>query len=196
MDTLTKEYFQRMNIPSLYWNVSSDKIKQPQQNLVLRYIDNFLAYRKKGWGLLFWGEYGSGKSAAAAVILKEGVAINGKTGLWVFADQIPAYVIDRTKFDSQETFVERMISVDLLVIDELILHRKDTFMDTAVEMVFRRRLSAIRPTLITSNISPKQFEENYPAMHSALTEAVFPVKFEGSFRKDSAVEMAKEFKNV
>lgn len=195
MSTEIKDYLRRMNVPALYWGVELEKVKKPQAITVSKYISNFVAYRKKGWGLLLWGQYGSGKSACAAVILKEAVIGNKMTGLWVFADQIPAYVIDRTRFDAQELWLERMISVDLLVIDELILHRKDTFMDTAIEMVFRRRLTAQKPTIITSNISPKQFEDNYPAMHSALTEAIFPVKFEGSFRVDAAAEMAKEFKN-
>ncbi len=188
------DYLKRMNVPLNFWDVQLDCIKEPQKRVIIKYLTDFKKFLKKGYGLLLWSGYGSGKSAAAAVILRDGVALNGKTGLWIFADDIPTYIIEKTRFDEHETFYDRLLSVDLLVIDELILRKRDRFADTSVEMVFRRRLAARKSTIFTTNLSPEVIKEEYPALENALRESVYPVKFFGQFRDNKAALLKEELK--
>lgn len=189
-----KEYFDRMCVPLAYREISLELVREPQAKVVKKYVEGMPLFLERGIGLLFWGEYGSGKTGAAALLLKR-IAELGKTGLWVFASDIPKFVIEKTMFDPPQSFEERMLVVDLLVIDELILKSKrDAFSDTVVEMIFRRRLAERRATCITTNLSPKKLQEEYPAFANVLKESIFPVKFEGDFRSDKAKGIGEEFK--
>jgi len=190
------DYFQRLRLPQLFWNVELDKIPDKQHRVVSKYINELPKYLSRGWGLLLWGDYGSGKSGAAAVVMKFGVVPQGRTGMWVFADDIPAFVIEKTMFDDEETMYERMTSVDLLIIDELMIKRKkDSFADTVIEMLFRRRLSARKSTIFTSNISVTIIKEEYPALANVMSEAVYPIKFTGQFRTSIETQIKKDFQD-
>jgi len=191
-----EEYLERMKVPKLLWLVELDRVPQKQKRIVLKYINELPKYLGLGWGLLMWGVFGSGKSGAAAVILKFGVTKQKRTGLWVFADDIPGYVIEKISFDQEETYYDRMLSVDLLVIDELLFkNKKDSFADTVVEMVFRRRLAQKKSTIFTSNIGVDTIRDEYPALHSVMTEVLYPVQFTEKFREKIAETIKRDFQN-
>lgn len=191
-----KDYLERMRVPPKFWDSQLEKISAQPKVIIDRFLSDFNAYLSRGWGLLFWGDYGTGKTAAASVMMKEGVIKNYKTGLWVFADDVASFIIDKTQFDSTESMQERMLSVDLLLIDEfLISSKRDSFKDTSLEMIFRRRVAMKKSTCFTTNLTPKMIEERYPALFNVMLECVFPVKFSEQFRKGISDDIREDLQN-
>tara|TARA_B100000809_G_scaffold250350_2_gene282707 strand:- start:1062 stop:1658 length:597 start_codon:yes stop_codon:yes gene_type:complete len=189
---IDEKMFQRMRIPPKYWDADITKVGDPQNKYIIRYVRGLFDALDKGWGLLMWGEYSSGKTATSCAIMKA-VSVIKKTALFVTANDIPKYLIEKTIFDSQESMEERMISADLLVIDELILHSVDdsTFRDTCLETILRRRLGAKKSTIFTSNLSVEVIKDRFPAFSSVMTEAIFPIQFFGAFREEKSQQIAK-----
>lgn len=188
------DYYMRMLIPMAFRSAELVRIPAPQSRVIRQYIENFKMYRVKGWGLMLWGNFGSGKTASGCVILKEAVVRNQMTGLWILASDIPKFVIEKTVFDKDQSMIERIESVDLLVIDEVILHQGDKFTDIVVESVLRKRIGCCLPTCLTTNLSPDQFKSAYPALANVMTEAVWPVRCEGNFRNEIKSDIEKAFK--
>lgn len=190
---ISKEYLDCMRIPPRFQNVSYEKIPVKQRKIILNFATHLKECLAKGWGLLLWGNYGYGKTAAACCLLQT-IAELHKTGLFVTFNDIAGYVINHTLYDEEESYLDRILKVDFLVIDEVILSTKDSFKDTCVETIFRKRLNDVKSTLFTSNFSPKQITENYPALSSVMREVILPVKFDSQdFREASVKEIEKFF---
>ena len=190
---VSQEYFESMRVPPRFRGVSFEQIPERERKVVLNYAKNLPTCLKKGWGLLLWGNYGYGKSAAACCLLQT-IAELGKTGLFTVFDDLAGYIINKEHYDEEETYVERLLRVDLLVIDEVILSSRDSFKDTCVESIFRKRLNNFKSTVFTSNLNPKQISENFPALSAVMKEVILPVKFDTlNFRDSSAKEIEKFF---
>lgn len=180
-----------MRIPTRHRKVTFGGVPDdtPQKPIIARYLQHLRSRLSDGDGLFFHGVYGSGKTGAACLILKA-VAVIGKTGLFVVSRHIPDAIIRKLPFSEAETLHERMLHVDLLVVDELIVRGKDTFGETAIEDVFRDRLLASKATIFTSNQTPQQVEKAFPALVSAMEEAVDAVPFaEINLRADKRREL-------
>ena len=186
-------FLTRMNIPRLYWGCTFDKVPGfcDYLELVQSYALKIDSHIAEGRGLLLHGPYSSGKSAMATLLLRS--LPPGVWGLFVMAEKMAGYVINNERFSVEESFQERMRSVDLLVIDEVVLHDTDTYRDHVVEEFVRDRIRDKKATILTTNLAPSDFQSEYPALGEALIEAVVPVKIDGhNFRKDRANELLRE----
>lgn len=149
----------RMKIPEKYRsstvNINGIPKECLHRELVKDYGKNMHKHLEKGKGLLMWGNSSTGKSAIAGMCLKRLLDFNAVyTGLWVTARRVPQYVIEGTEFDQEETMAERMISVDVLVIDEFMTFKSDnTFRQDIIEHIFRDRSELGKPTIITTNMT-------------------------------------------
>ena len=188
-----------MNLPPLFYDATLDKIPNEliYKEVIVRFIKDFKANLIDGRGLYLWGDYSSGKTALSCILLKSLASI-GKMGLFISARDIPKYIIEKVRFDSKYTFVDRMEMVDLLVIDELILKEgKDSFVETSVETIFRARLIKKKATIFTSNNSPSTVKQLFPALYAAMQEAVFPVRVAGKdFRAEKRRQLEKDFEKA
>lgn len=192
---MNPDYLNRMRLPKRLWGTTIGVVQNPQRKYLEKFIANMDAFLKRGVGLLLWGDYGRGKSSAGAVLLQS-IADRGRTGLFVYADDITGYVINKTAFDADMTMIERMMTVDLLVIDDFTIAKKDSFADSKFEMIFRRRTSEMKSTIITTNLSPTFIKENFPALFAVMIEVLFPVRFDGmNLRESSRDGISGEFEN-
>ena len=167
----------------------------PYKAIVAKYVEKLADQVRKGIGLILWGPYGSGKSAIGCILLKALFVKTGQIGLWVRATDIPSFVIEKTSFDSVETYKDRMASVPLLVIDELIVRGNDRFRETVVEDLIRERTNEGLATIITTNLPPSELRKRYPALAAVLQECSLPIKVHGcDFRKSKRVSLEREFK--
>lgn len=143
------------------------------------YIEKLPEIIKTRQGLLLWGSYGTGKSSLAAIILMKATEV-GICGFWVSCKSLPGYVIKETIWREGITYYERALTTPLLVLDELqIREDKLNFVESCVEDLLRARVSANKPTIITTNHVPSLIKASYPALFSVLEECVLPVKIEG-----------------
>ncbi len=154
----TEMMLKRIQIPKKYWDCTFTKVSKSDGKDILEEWLSPLTQTGSGKinekGLYIYGEFGRGKSAAAAIALKAALG-KGKFGLWVNFCDICEYVTkDSVRYSESESMYERMKSCDLLVIDEFSITSKDWFPIQVIERIVRDRVRNMKPTIVTSNHSP------------------------------------------
>jgi len=190
-----KTYLQRMEIPELYWECSYDIIPK-----TCCHMEHVTAYRNKieeavedGVGLYLWGDRSTGKTALSTLLLRDLIPLK-KFGLFVMGSDIPDMIFDKKLFDLNTTYYSRLLSVDLLVIDEVIFTGKDSQREMIVETVIRKRGYDRKATILTSNISTKDMKLESPNLFELVQESILPVKCIGhNFRSDIKEANKKRF---
>jgi DNA replication protein DnaC len=188
------KFLYRCRIPKIYWKVKWDSVPEERHKLVAQtFATDMVAHLKSGRGLLFWGEHSQGKTALACLLLRE-LLQHKKTGLFVTSEDITSYVIKGNSFDEAETWVERLNSVDLLVIDELITKDGESFNDGRVEWLVRQRIMACKSTIITTNVPLSVLREKSRGLFEAIREALYPIEVKGKdFRKEASTHLQEHF---
>ena len=192
---ISSEQFERMGLPKEFWTARLADIPEPQKSAVAKFMVN-RHFLSDGVGLLLTGGLGLGKSCAAAVALQS-VALRVLRGLFVRADDVAGYIINQTHFDDAESYEARMERVDLLVLDELKLKKEDSFRDSAIERIVRRRLENNKSLIITTNLTPKQIQDAFPPLADLIRAFLYTVSFTGvSMRKAMATNLKQVFEGT
>jgi DNA replication protein DnaC len=87
----------------------------------------------------------------------------GYTVLFQQAAELKRMVMQKEHFDPEETFWDRAMSVDVLVLDDLgkgVLDSKG-FGSSLVDELIRTRSSKQLVTIVTSNVSPRRWDLSY-----------------------------------
>lgn len=140
---------------------------------------------RKGQGLLFIGDPGSGKTHLAIATMK---AINEKypTTEQMFGNITD--VIHRVKrsfnnagYDGDDrSIIERMSSVRLLCIDDLGKEYSTKWTDSIFYDVVNKRYNDLLRTIFTTNLTPEQLRKRYdPAIVSRMFEMSVLLDFKG-----------------
>lgn len=140
---------------------------------VKRFVDDFLErfkfWKARGRGFTFHGTFGTGKTWACCHIAKE-LAQQGMNVYYVsFQELVGLYTVEKKKRDWVD---RRMLSADLLVIDDVLLPTSDKQRDlfeSRLEDIVRQRAHNSLPTLLTTNMSEERFAKNYPRVQSVLS---------------------------
>lgn len=145
----------RMNVGERYRKCTIDSIpdkcthKKPLSNWLGRVRKNV----ENGNGLIFCGEYGTGKTASAVICMKNTV-VRGGTAYLAREMNLQNTFIEKPEFDIHETIPERMLSVDLLVIDDIGAGRDNNFGSEILESILRIRSDEKLCTMFTTNLTP------------------------------------------
>lgn len=182
-------FIQRAHIPLLFKDASLDKLPDyPYREEILKYAEDMPAHVCNGKGLLLWGHYSSGKTYTSIALLKRGVE-NQLHGLFVMANELSKMVVDQRRFDQKYTWEERMLSVPLLVVDEVVPKRKRQYVDEFLEFLVRKRRYEQKATILTTNKSPDEIASISGGLAAILTEACTAIEVAGyDFRKDIPFE--------
>tara|TARA_R110002167_G_scaffold89203_1_gene240640 strand:- start:13609 stop:14214 length:606 start_codon:yes stop_codon:yes gene_type:complete len=163
MNDKIEKMLKRTQIPKIYWDARLSKIVPSKDaEKLTRFVNEII---EKGTlsseGLYIYGAYGVGKSAAAAIILKSALS-RGKFGLWTNFCDITSYHTDekRYRYSEAESMYDRMLSSEILVIDEFSVTSKDWFPIQVIERAVRDRVRNQKPTIITSNHSPSSLSSD------------------------------------
>ena len=211
MIQITEHHLSRMKVPKKHWGCQLSKIPDHCEHkaFIAEYTKNIAYNVSHQKGLLLFGNYSTGKSGTAAIIAKAAMS-QGIWSCWLVGSRMPKYEIEKTMFDDNITMEERVQSVPLLIIDELILqdHR---YTENSLERLVRSRIDDELCTIITTNLLPYKpknasaqqiakikgntIEDRFPAMWAALSEAVLPKQIKGhDFRKGQQVQFLIDFK--
>lgn len=196
---LTREDMLRMNVGELHWEVKFDAIPDSRHKRILqRFLENLHEHVGEGRGLLLWGDYGTGKTAIGAIICKETVARKG-TAYMISAMDIPDAVIGKEWFDKDETVAQRLLSVDVLVIDELGGGQSDKtgWSKSYIERVVRCRTRNRRTTVCTSNLDLQQLRDQIGAgLVAIMGENIYPVEVRGkNWRSEKREDLKRIFED-
>jgi DNA replication protein DnaC len=138
---------------------------------VLKYCDNLKENLSEGKGFIFVGTKGNGKSNAAICIAKECIKKQYSalfiTSLDMF-DHINAAITDGTTIEAR---IKELISIDLLVIDEIVAKMTDGDHKTLFKII-NGRWEYKKSTILTSNLDIKSDNPNEITLKSTLGERI------------------------
>lgn len=151
------------------WNMEllSDK---PFYKSVLNYINNFEEKYENGSGMFLTGPHGRGKSTIECVIGKHVSRIlnpetfkskQNYTVAFSIYDDIVKLQFDKTKSEQLKTFLYKS---NLLILDNVgneIGKNDRQFSQRLLEMILRKRDNDCLPTIISSNYSLNEIEQEY-----------------------------------
>ncbi len=124
-------------------------------DLSRRFVRGWEKAREGGYGLIFYGNPGTGKSHLAIAIMRE--LLPRITALYTRTADLVAYIRAQWRTDaeiSSYAAVRRFIDLDLLVLDELGVQAGSVNEQNLLFEVIDARLSENRPTIFLSNLSP------------------------------------------
>ena len=191
----------RFGIEQEFWaaKLSDWSGDEVAKEIVEKYINNSDEAMTNGFGLIFSGDPGRGKTMLLSVILKsfleKGRTIYCKT-FWEMLEDIKQH-----KYDTSEEF-ELYSTVDFLGIDEFNLDREITNLDSFLVYQFmsliRKRRRNLLPTLYTTNLSQQEVESRCgKGLYSLIISTNKFVMVHGvDFRKQQSKRIDDFFKKI
>lgn len=195
--TPTTRDMHRMNIGERYWNCTLGKIPDGcgYKSSLSRYLGNLHSNLDSGRGLLLTGSPNKGKTGSAVICLKYTAAHQG-TGLFYDASQLGRVFFNpRPLFDPYETIAERLLGVDLLVLDDVGSGHENEWNTAQIEHVIRTRSSNMKSTVITTNCTTAELHNKLGmGLCSVLSGCTLQLVCDGKeWRMDDLSELMENF---
>ena len=172
IDKLTQAHLERMNIGKRYWgaNLASIGDLTAHGKVVRKYLDQVDVMASRGIGMYLWGNNSRGKTYTACALLKA-IHQAGYSVYCVMADQLRSIYIDRSMFDPEMSVVQRVEQVEILLIEDLgkeYTGKGSGWAELCFENLLRKRTRELKPTFITTNLSPRDFGDRYKESAQAI----------------------------
>jgi len=207
--SLTEVDLKRMGLPARYWSVDCDGITDiansrgvSPRDVTISYLRKIDDMYRRGLGILLWGSNGVGKTSIAAVIAKE-FRRRYHTVLFMEAASLKSKVINKEHFDEDNTYWQRAMDVDVLVLDDLgkgVADSKD-FGKNLIDELIRSRNANKKVTMITTNMVLKGSSNDLDSVFKkstvhSLKEHVLAVHIAGAdqrekIKRDNSVAMTE-----
>lgn len=151
----------RACIPQDYLDKSFDNFVADTENLKgaldlsKRFVKGWAKAKASGYGLIFYGNPGTGKTHLATAIIQW--LLPDVSAVYTRVSDIIGYIRTGWRAESPVSAFEasrRFVDIDLLVIDELGVQAGSISEQTLLFEVIDARLSENRPTIFLSNLSP------------------------------------------
>lgn len=160
------------------WTFENDDHANPKvSNVATKYAENFPLMLKKGKGLLFYGNVGSGKTYIAACIAN---ALIDK-GYPCLVTNFPRLINTISgMYEGKQQYIDGLNKFDLLVIDDLAAERDTEYMNETVQNIIDNRYRCGKPLIVTTNLSLNDIQNptdiKRQRTYSRLAEMCFYVK--------------------
>ena len=131
-------------------------------------------YGKKPANLLLFGAPGLGKTFLSAAIARE-VSAEG----WSVVYDTAGHIFERfemQKFgreDDAESDVDRVLTCDLLILDDLGTEMTTTFVQSALYQIINGRLLEKKSTILSTNLMPSEIARRYSAQIASRIEGEY-----------------------
>lgn len=160
---------------------SNKKISEVAHN----YVNNFDEMKKRGKGLLLFGNVGTGKTFISACIANALIDEGHACLVTNFARLVN--IIGGLFGEDKQDYIDNLDRFDLLVIDDLASERDTEYMGEVVQTIIDSRYRAGLPLIITTNLTSDELK--HPAeirkqrIYSRLFEMCVPVEVTGKDRR-------------
>jgi len=188
-------------IPQDFWCTKSEDITHNVKTFnkyVKRYIKRLSVAQRRGYGLLFSGANGVGKSMFISYVLANAI----RRGRSAYYTTLVGLDHDLKRgFDEPEARerLEYMLTSDFLGLDEMTKEvfksiDKPTWLRTQVERILKQRFDENRPVLMATNASGTQIAEVYGTTIASLIEGKYKTLFmePGDVRRTLGKRMTSE----
>lgn len=176
-------------IPKLFWDVERAHVSH-NKAVFDRVVAKYCAKRKKamknGYGLLFTGDNGVGKTMFISYILTQMI----KRGCSVYYTTLPQLDIDIKRGFNDREMDKRLtqyLGSDFIAVDEIGKEhfKSESYLNTRFELLLKTRHDDGDPTLLASNMDYRALCDMYgPSITSMWDGRYVPVAMEsGDFRK-------------
>lgn len=166
-------------------------------NLARLYVEKNFA--RRGTGLFFIGDFGTGKTMLANLVLKELIKAGMRCYATTFDTMISKYTGGWRDDEEREVFTEQVIDSQVLLLDDVGKTMRASaaargFHQSTFDEILRPRIQGGRATLITTNMTEMELGEGYGAgILSLLRENAITHTFSGSdYRPDAGNRHAEE----
>ena len=188
-------------IPRDFWHFKSTDIehnRRPFDQLVAPYLKRLNTAHKRGYGLLFSGPNGVGKTTFISYVLLRAIR-RGKTAYYTTMLQLAHDIKSGFNDPEAQDRLEWMLTSDFFGLDEMGKehHREaseQTFMKTQVEMILKRRFDECKPTLLGTNLDTSKFSAMYGTSVASMVSGKYRVVYmePGDIRKSKLANRMNE----
>ena len=170
------ERFKKRNFNS--FEVNDDNRNAYQMSK--KYVEEFEKFKETGRGLLFFGNYGTGKTHLAAAVLQN-VIKKGYTGVFMSVPELISKIRASWSNDENEGDMIDIISeTDLVVMDDLGAENTKDWVKERLFVILNRRYEAMLPTIFTTNCNMEELKRKTGGrIHSRLMEMCKGIKLIG-----------------
>lgn len=167
------------------WTFERDDHQNEHLSTVARkYVDNFAEMRKRGKGLLLFGDVGRGKSFMAACIANALIDQGHPCLVTNFARLTNTI---QGMYSGKQEYIDGLDSFELLVIDDLASERDTEYMQETVTSIIDARYRSGKPLIITTNLTTQELQSpndmRKQRIYSRLFEMCVPFEVKGSDRR-------------
>jgi DNA replication protein DnaC len=134
------------------------------QDQVGEYITNLDYNIRIGRGLILWSKTpGTGKTLLGSLIVKRSLARGVDCYLTQFNEMLDIFTSGWRDEDERAWFIRRIRNVTLLAVDDIGKESggRSNVVDSMFDTVMRHRVASGLPTLITTNLTPKEIQQGY-----------------------------------
>jgi DNA replication protein DnaC len=170
------------NLPKDYWTLSAADFFGDKDALAqaMSYLEKWDNMSRHGIGIQFYSPtMGTGKTMLATLIGKDLVQRGESVYFIPFRDTVRVYEMP---YEERKEMVTRLRQTPVLVLDEVGLTLSDAqraFFATELEDLIRFRTSGNSVTIVTTNLTPKELDEQYPRTFSLLAATTQLVSVSG-----------------
>ncbi len=171
---LLQKHYYAANIGREYHDICLEHFIGEDASLVTEtltnYLDNFEAHEHYGAGLTFTGGFGTGKTFAQAIVLKELIKRGRNVYMITFEELINTWGSAWNNDEAQWLF-DKLRGAEVLAIDELRTDPRNAggFLANGLDAVVRHRTSNLLPTLLSTNMEPHELEREFTKVYSLLS---------------------------
>ena len=147
-------------------------------NKIKYYLDNWDENKAEGYGLIFSGSPGTGKTMLVTSVVKEIMRIDN-SNLKIKVGSIMRMLYDiKENFDDESAIIKEFSNYDLLVLDDLGKEHFSSWSKQVIYLIVNERYENMKPTFITTNCSAEELSEKIDeATISRFFEMGMSVKF-------------------
>jgi DNA replication protein DnaC len=185
-------------IPRSMWDVSSDTIAHNLpvfRKIVLKYCAKRKKVQKLGWGLMFTGDNGTGKTTFISFVLSQMIR-RGCSAYYTTLSQLDKDIKSGFGDKVAERRLDHFLDSDFLAIDELGKehYKADSFINMRLEMLLKQRCDDGDPTLLGTNLDYNGFCEMYGPSIASIVDGKYvkATMVGGDFRKIQSARVHKE----
>ena len=149
-----------------------------------KYLDKREQFLKRGMGLYFLCDLGTGKTMLANLVLKELVKDGLTCWATTFSQTVEMFTAGWSDKADKNYFQTKFINSQVLLLDDVGRELRGTrisLAETTFDAILRQRVQAGRTTFITTNMTPDELEDGYgAAILSLIREKNLVLTFDGN----------------
>lgn len=161
-----------------------------------KYVENASQYVSRGVGMMLYGSFGSGKTLATNLLIKNLIHLGYDCYATTFASMIELFTAGWRSPEEQRWFQRKVVQSDVLLLDDLgrELKRNTKLSESTFDDVLRTRVQTGKVTFVTTNLTPDEMDDGYgSAVLSLLQESSVVREIEGTdFRPQANQRMRQE----